>query len=57
MAGGAANTGEGVAMLAGLARQSPTAVLVLLVWWTLRDMAADLDDMRAGIAVLVERGR
>lgn len=56
MAASAGST-EGVAMLAGLARQSPTAVLVLLVWWTLRDIAADMDDMRAGIAVLVERGR
>lgn len=41
--------------VATLIRQSPTVALVLLVWWTLRDMAGDLHRMGEGIAVLVDR--
>lgn len=42
--------------LATLIRQSPTVALVLLVWWTLRDMAVDIHAMQANIAILVDRG-
>lgn len=49
------STAAGLTMIATLAKQSPTLVLVLLVWYSLQTMAGDLREMNQSLAILVSR--